>query len=133
MRLARLLVCVLSLSACGSELSPEPTGPVDTAVILAPGIAADVEAAGVLLRFVAVTGDSRCPADAICIHAGDAIVRIDVRSDAGQPASYDLHTAGPRAVMYDDLRIELVALTPYPFTARPIDRRDYRATLRITR
>jgi hypothetical protein len=132
MRGAQLVVCILCLSSC-SEPRPVPTGPVDATVVLAPGAAADVRDAGIQVRFVDVAGDSRCPGDAICIHAGDAIVRIEVVPDIGSSASYQLHTAGPRIIQFDDVRVELVSLAPYPFTTRPIDARDYRATIRVTR
>ena len=78
-------------------------------------------------------GDSRCPADAICIQGGDALVRIDVQSAAAGQGTYDLHTATMQPVRHGELTIALVNLSPYPFSSRPILPDDYRATFKITR
>jgi hypothetical protein len=119
------------MAACGS--SPSAPSPVDQSVTLAPGQAAIVEGTSLSLRFDGVSGDSRCPADAICITGGDAQVQIAVTPSAGARRDYTLHTGDMRPVKHDDLTIALVELSPYPFSARPIQPSDYRATLRLTR
>ena len=48
-----------------------PAKPLNT---LAPGQAATVEGSPVRVLFLRVSGDSRCPADALCVLGGDAIV-----------------------------------------------------------
>src|SRR5436190_15929412 len=111
-------------TACDSRSPEAPAGPVNAQLVLAPGQTADVATAGIRLRFVAVVGDSRCPADAICIQGGDAIVRIDVVPPTGAQATYDLHTATLRPVQYNDLTIALVELAPYPFASRPFPPED---------
>lgn len=102
---------------------------------LARGETASVRDSDVRVQFVEVTGDSRCPADAICIQGGDAVVRVRVRG-GGDTATYELHTGdSSRArVRHEDFAIELVQLEPYPFGSRPpIQPGDYRATLLVTR
>ena len=81
---------------------------------------------------VGVADDLRCPADAICITGGNAIVHVAVVS-GGTEAGYELHTGTMLPVRHGDVTIALVDLQPYPFSAWPIDPGDYRATLRITR
>jgi hypothetical protein len=102
-------------------------------MVLAPGQAASVPEAGVTLRFDGVSGDSRCPADAMCIQGGDALVQIVVLPTRGASQAYALHTGDMRPVSHEDLTIALVELSPYPFSSRPIQPADYRATLRVTR
>jgi hypothetical protein len=92
-----------------------------------------VSEAGISLRFEGVSGDSRCPIDAICVHGGDALVQIVVLPTRGGSQAYALHTGDLRPVAHDDLTIGLVELTPYPFSARPIQPSDYRVTLRVSR
>ena len=101
--------------------------------MLAPGQSAGVTEAGITIRFDGVSGDSRCPIDAICIQGGDALVRIAVIPSRGGAQDYALHTGDLRPVTHDDLTIALVELSPYPFSTRPIQPNDYRATLRVTR
>src|SRR5262249_21683320 len=83
------------LAGCGSS-GPAAPSPVDVQVVLAPEESVRIASASVALRFVGVFGDSRCPADAICILGGNATVRIEVL--AVRPITYDLHTAGSEAI-----------------------------------
>lgn len=132
MRLVLVLIAV-GLTACAADTPTAPSGPVDARVVLAPGEMADVAAARIRIRFVGVLGDSRCPADVVCIQGGDAIVRIDVLASGGALSTYDLHTGDMRPVRHGDLTIALENLSPYPFSSRTIAPEEYRAALRVTR
>jgi hypothetical protein len=128
----RLLPIAFVLVAPGGCLTvTSPTSPVDREVVLAPAQSLVIEGAGLAIRFDGVDGDSRCPADALCVLGGDAIVRIVVTDRRTTP--YDLHTGDMRPVTHGDFSIALVRLEPYPFSARPIDPAEYRVTLRVTR
>jgi hypothetical protein len=133
MRLLVLLACAASLAACTSDSPGAATGPVNVRLVLAPGETAGVGDTGIQLRFQGVFGDSRCPADAICILGGDAIVRVDVLPERGAAQVVDLHTGDLRPVRHGDLTIALENLSPYPFSSRTIAPGEYRATLRVTR
>ena len=112
---------------------PSAPSPVAREVVLAPGQTVAVTEAGISLRFDGVSGDSRCPIDAVCIQGGDALVQIAVIPGRGGARSYALHTGNMRPVSHEDLTIALLELSPYPFSARPIEPSDYRATLRLSR
>jgi len=118
--------------ACSGK-SPATPSLISREVVLAPGQTVSVSDAGIALRFDGVSGDSRCPIDAICIQGGDALVQIVVLPARGGSQAYALHTGDMRPVIHEDLTIALVELSPYPFSARPILPADYRATLRVTR
>jgi hypothetical protein len=110
-----------------------PTVALDREFVLAPGESARVAQTESTVRFVGVEGDSRCPADALCIQGGDAVVRIEVWGAGGPAERYALHTGDMKPVAHEDLTIELVQLQPYPFSSRTIAPSDYRATLRVSR
>ena len=121
------------MTACDGS----PTGPTVTLnerFTLAVGETATLDTPRVRLEFLEVSGDSRCPADAICIQGGDAVVRL--RAAAGTAATtLELHTgdASRAADVFQGLRIELKELQPYPFSSRPpIEKGDYKATLTVT-
>ncbi len=126
-----ILSAMLAASSCVT--STTPTVPLNRDFTLAPGQLVVIDETSVGIRFVGVTGDSRCPADALCILGGDAIVRIEVHPNRGEHASYELHTGSMKPVLHDRDTIALVQLDPYPFSARTIKPEDYRATLRVTR
>ncbi len=134
MRRAILVFCLLVATACDEKGPVGPTVPLNQRFTLAPGEIAVVEDTSLRLQFVQVSSDSRCPADAICVWAGDAVVQIRA-SSGGTPAEYELHTglSGRAAVLHEQLRIELVELQPYPFASRPHTHDAYRATLHVTR
>ena len=113
--------------------STAPTARLNQDFVLAPGETTRITGADVTVRFIGVQSDSRCPADAICIQAGDAIIRIEVLSSASVARTYELHTDNMQPVQHGDLALVLVQLAPYPLASRPTQPGDYRATLRVTR
>jgi hypothetical protein len=131
MRPASVVWLLTMAIACSNPSGP--TVRLDENFVLAPGESARVSGADVSIRFVGVQGDSRCPADAVCIQGGDAIVRVEAQSSTAGAKTYDLHTATSQPVRHGDVAIALVELTPYPFASRPTQPGDYRATLRVTR
>ncbi len=131
-RIAYLLMSAsLLISACAGS----PTGPtvrLDPAFVLTVGETATLQGRSAQIRFVGVTGDSRCPIDVFCVTGGDAIVEIAVRSGSGSEIRYDLHTGDLRPVQHRTLTITLVQLAPDPFSTQTIPPEVYRATLRVT-
>jgi len=127
------VACLLVATACDEKSPVGPTIPLDQAFTLAPGEAASIAGTPVTVQFVRVSGDSRCPADAVCIQGGDALVHI--RAMNGAAVDYELHTGDQSraAVIHQGLRLELVQLQPYPFSSRTIQPEEYRATLRASR
>ena len=134
MRAALVLLCLLSATACDEDSVAGPTVGLNERFTLAPGEVAAVQDVGVRVQFVEVTGDSRCPADAVCIQGGDALVKIRV-SEGSSTSSYDLHTGDTSraAVVHGSVKIALVELQPYPFSSRTISPGDYRATFTASR
>src|SRR6476659_1201542 len=106
--------------AVGASCSPaSPTARLNENFVLSPGETTSVSGTNVSIRFMGVQGDSRCPADAVCIQGGDAIVRVEAQSSTAGAKTYDLHTATSQPVRHGDVLIALVELAPYPFASRP--------------
>ena len=131
----RIAYWLMSTSLLMSACTSGPTGPsvrLDEAFVLEPGERAILEGRSARIRFVGVTGDSRCPIDVVCVQGGDAIVEIAVRLGRNAETSYDLHTGDLRPIRHGTLTVTLVQLTPDPFSTQTIPPQDYRATLRVT-
>ena len=126
-----LSLAVVALAACDESVTG-PSVSLDKTFTVAPGDVVSIADTSVRMQFHGVEGDSRCPADAICIQGGDAIVRVSV-IDGGSRRDYELHTGSMQPVRHDELTIALVELAPYPFSSRTIAPGDYRASLRVTR
>ena len=134
MRAILPIVCLLAVTACESESPLAPGFPLDAEFTLAVGASASIDGTSLRLEFREVTGDSRCPANVFCIQGGDALVHVRA-SAGGQAASLELHTgdSSRASVTYQQFRITLVALQPYPFGTGPIRQDEYRATFTVTR
>jgi hypothetical protein len=134
MRPFLVVLCLLAVTACDEQNPVGPTVGVNERFTLAPGEVATVRDVDVNVQFVDVTGDSRCPADALCIQGGDALVRIRVL-DRDATSAYELHTgdSSRATVKHNQHRIALVELQPYPFSSRTIAPGEYRATLTVSR
>jgi len=132
-RVAFVLWCVLAATAC-DESQTGPTVGLNEQFTLSPGSVAAIRGDDLAVRFDEVTGDSRCPADAICIQGGDALVHVRV-TGGGSSGSYVLHTGDSTraAIVHGSVRIALVELQPYPFSSRTIAPDDYRATFTASR
>ena len=123
--------CLFAVTGCffGSPTGP---GPVNQTFTLAPGQSASIPGTTLTLKFDGVTGDNRCPADAMCVLGGSATVKILASSSSGnRTLTFETGTLEP--VEHAGLRVELTQLAPYPFSATPIEHDDYRATLRVSR
>ena len=123
-----LLSAMCLIGCAGSTIAPRV--PVDRQVTLTPGQSVTI-GDSIEIRFVGVQGDSRCPADAMCIQGGDAVVRVQVTRDR-ETHDIDLHTGNMQPATTGDVTVTLVELSPYPFSSRTIRPDEYRATLRVT-
>ena len=128
------MICLLAATGCDETSPVAPSVGLDSRFTLGPGQLATVTGAGFRLLFVGVTGDSRCPGDAICIQGGDALAQV--RAIDGGSVPYELHTgdSSRAAVVHGGFRVALEELQPYPFSSRPpIQPGDYRATFIVSR
>ena len=124
-RLAVVLLAI-AVSACGNN----PAGP-DAGVGLPFQLKAGESASipdSTRLRFDTVRSDSRCPIDAICISAGDAVIAVTLMRSRSTE-SRELHTMPPQSQLsYSNYVIRLTELQPYPRSDRPARPEDYVAT-----
>jgi hypothetical protein len=131
-----LLMLVLGcslLAGCGHDSNPNAPSPspVNESVTLAPGQSVTINSA-LSLRFRGVVSDSRCPAAAICITGGEAVLAFDVMVGGGAEVKYELKSEGAgKTLTLSDYVIALELVAPYPIND-PIPPGDYRATVRVT-
>jgi hypothetical protein len=131
MRFTVLLCCLLAVTACDENVTG-PTSRLNSEFTLAPGESMAIEGASLSVRFNRITGDNRCPADALCVLGGSADVSVTAISERAT-RDHVLHTGDMQPVQHDDFSIALLQEAPYPFSAQAIAPQDYRVTLRVTR
>jgi len=134
-RSGSLPVFVLFLSlvstACAAHSGAPGRTPLGQSFELRAGASAAIEG-GLQIKFERVPSDSRCPMDALCIRAGEALVALTVSQDGQNAASRELRTDGAASeTTYLGFSIKLIALAPYPRSDRQILPEDYVATLAV--
>ena len=124
-------VTVLALSACTSPTRPDrvPKGePFDLRIGESALTTDDVR-----IRFDTVRSDSRCPMDAICVRAGEAIIALTLSRGGEIPVGRELDTTPARSsTTFLNFLITLSQLQPYPRSDRQIRLADYVATFVVT-
>ena len=101
---------------------------------LKAGRKAKVKEAGLNITFIELVEDSRCPEGVNCIWAGNGKIKVTVRKGRHKAVSFELNTmTEPKSFVYQGYDITLVKLAPYPKVDVEINKRDYVATLKVTR
>ena len=86
------------------------------------------------IRFVEVVEDSRCPENARCVWAGNAKIKIEVKSKGAASQTIELNTNGnDKSARYNGLLIELIDVSPAKKTNAPIKKNAYVATIAVSR
>ena len=105
------------------------------AVRLGVGESAFYKNEGLEMRFVSVVEDSRCPASAQCIQAGQAKVSIQIKAISGDHALLSLEVGDSGGLRRNNVFglhiLTLLDLEPYPDLAT--EDPEYKATLLLGR
>lgn len=100
------------------------------------GESAQMEDQDLVLEFIEVTDDSRCPANVVCVWAGQAKILISASTQGEKLGQHELvlapTDASSNSVKIEGRTVTLVALNPYPGTAGSTASPDYVATLTIS-
>ena len=93
-----------------------------------------IEGERLRVTFDHVAEDSRCPEGVNCIWAGNAKVKLKLRKGRRRSSMLTLNTGvDPKQAAYRGYEVKLVKLDPYPKEKRRIRRRDYVATLVVSK
>jgi hypothetical protein len=155
-RLSLLLIFILLISAlagCGTQKTTTPivistTTTATTAATtpgtqlvflnvpftLAPGQTARIESEGMDIRFVNVTGDSRCPQGVECIWAGQVTCAMEITKNNILNQVTLTDSAGSGASTGQDFQNYqiLFSVTPSPVAGQTTAGNDYRLTMTVS-
>jgi hypothetical protein len=126
------IVAVLAACACsGSPTQPDRI-PAGQPFELGVGQTATMTD-GLRIRFDTVRSDSRCPMDALCVRAGEAVIAITLSLPGQLAIGRELETVPAKShTSYSRFTIALVQLQPYPRSDRQIRPADYVATFTVS-
>ena len=138
-RLALATVAATALGLTTGCSSPnEPGGTFRTEVTLRPGEVTAVASTPLRIGFDRVAADSRCPATALCIQSGDALVVFNVSLAGSGAAEIRLRTISGATgqdlvASVGGYELFIAGLQPSPETTTPIPSTDYRVTVSVSR
>ncbi len=112
----------------GVKAGPAPVVAAGTAFVLKVGEKARVGDTGPLVSFTGVPEDSRCPTDAACIRAGEAVVVLSIAGTSVRVAVPREGSATATAAGYE---VTVSNVSPLPSSTRSMDPEQYRATVRV--
>ena len=112
----------------GVKVGPPPVVAAGVGFVLKVGEKARVGETGPLISFTGVPEDSRCPTDAACVRAGEAVVVLGVAGTSVRVAVPRDGSATATAAGYD---VTVSDVSPLPSSTRSIDPEQYRATVRV--
>lgn len=135
---------LLAMAACAhedtlgtnDEVTVERDVVLDQEFTMEVGDMVRVEGTHLLIHFLSVPEDSRCPTGVTCVWEGDAEVLLELSSDNAEfaPQQRTLHTSlEPRSVSFMGVVIRLVEVAPYPSANERIDPASYTVRLIATR
>src|SRR5258706_8229145 len=114
-----LLLCCLAMT-CAPD--PIEVVPFNQEFDIHVGERAIVEGYPLVITFIRVADDSRCPEGARCIWQGNGRVTLRIEKTGVASTQTDLNTTlDPRSVSYAGFVIELKRLSPYPKIGESID------------
>lgn len=127
-----LLAFSAIFSACTSSVSD---GPIEGTISVSERLSLKSGNDEVVVEFVEVTNDSRCPADVQCVWAGVASVAIKTTapSVAGQVSTHKMGPGESVSIQQSAYTITLLELLPDPPPVGGVEQSDYKLRLRIER
>lgn len=122
---AGIVILLFSLSGSSSTVNPGEE------VILRIGQSVSVEGEDLKVTFSGVSGDSRCPADAICIWAGEVTCLMEIKQDGEKTSTefvYPGLTGDYSQLTYKEHTYSF-KVQPYPYSDKEISDSEYRLFL----
>jgi len=127
-----LMGIVVLLPACSSQLTAQ-TADFGQEIILTPGQKVSLADDELVIRFVEVATDSRCPTGVQCIWAGEVSVKVEIEYQ-GQTKSMILTQSGSSESVKQILNFKIsFDVQPYPEANKQLKAADYRLHLVVTR
>jgi len=106
-----VLLATVAIAACSSPMSPDVVA--GTPFDLQVGATATLPD-GFRIRFDRLRSDSRCPLDALCVRAGEAIIDVALAASNGGVEVREMRTDAPGSqISYAQHTIHLTELAPF--------------------
>lgn len=125
-KLFLVIIVIGVVSIIPNAFSDTNLGEIDKEIILKFGDKAVINSDGVIVRFLSVTEDSRCPSDVTCVWQGKASVIINININGLDLGNYEFSTDGNKNIInVNEYHIQLTSIEPYPESSKGFEKSDY--------
>lgn len=132
-KLFLVIFAVIAVGATASACALEGSSTVEGTLTLNSSLGFGGSDDGIIVELLAVEDDSRCPAGAQCIRAGEAFVVLRTTVDDGTPQEHRIEVApgGTAEIEVDRFTITVLALRPDPPPQGGVEQTGYDIDIRI--
>lgn len=109
------LIATLALAGCATAPGDATGRPGDIAALAYGGLNQNILVGGLTVRPLAVTEDSRCPVNVVCVWGGRVVLRVRVSGIAGEQV---ISSIAPLTLPGGGA-LELASITPARMAGRP--------------
>ena len=135
---ALTLVAQLGVLMAGTDCAPTASSTLmeqsaGESFSISVGESVSLKEMDVSITFSAVTRDSRCPKDANCVVAGEAVVIFQASSGGGSTdLTFRVPPGGSDAREFEEVSITITELDPQTESGKRIDPASYTAKVMVT-
>jgi hypothetical protein len=130
--LAAVMLLSFLLSECTTADNTVKAS-LGTQFTLAVGQTANISSANMKVKFVDVTGDSRCASDVVCIWAGQVACLVNFTINDADSSLTLTQTGGAVTTQQVGAYTCTFNVAPYPVSTHKIEKNEYRLQLTITK
>ncbi|AHB14067.1 MULTISPECIES: hypothetical protein [Dehalococcoides] len=128
---AGLVILALPLSACSAAI---PVAGLDQSISFPPGQSCSIAGEDLIIKFVGVVSDSRCPEGVQCVWEGEVTVQMEIKYGGAKTKFYMVKRgAGGDAVANFGIYTLSFNVTPYPIAGTEITKDQYRLLLTVSK
>jgi hypothetical protein len=127
-----IILLLSTLLSCGSPSAGVALGEEFT---LSVGQSQTITGENITIKFLDVTGDSRCPSDVTCVWAGEVTCDVEITLPGASPFKLELTQPGLTDQAYRqsfDGHSIAFRVSPYPAAGKQIPKSDYRLSMNVT-
>ena len=134
MRYLILVLLLLTSPVNGQTAEAPKVVPAGEEFTIKVGQQVAIKDTNLIIKFLRVGEDSRCPIDVVCVWAGNARLDVELRLSKKKKTTVALNTTLlPREGQVKNFKVQLVRLSPGRRQDVPVPPTDYEATLVVAR
>ncbi|MFX1534075.1 MAG: hypothetical protein ACFFDI_07570 [Promethearchaeota archaeon] len=90
-----------------------------------------IDSIELVVTFLNVKEDSRCPSDVVCVWEGDVAIEVNIILNGQNRGNFELNRSNLHKASFGGYYLKLIELNPYPSSSEPIPLSSYNANFKV--